>query len=106
MVLVIVGVLYMINSTAFEAIVSVNTIGAQASYLIPIFLRITVSRKTFKPGTLLPSDDDNGHVAYYDYITGPWSLGRFSTICGVLSCCWLLVGINLMYLVPILTPLL
>ncbi|KAJ8658346.1 hypothetical protein O0I10_006029 [Lichtheimia ornata] len=69
-VAVIVGVLYMINSTAFEAIVSVNTIGAQSSYFIPILLRITVSRKTFKPG--------------------PWSLGRFSTICGVLSCCWLL----------------
>lgn len=47
---VIVGVLYMINSTAFEAIVSVNTIGAQSSYFIPILLRITVSRKTFKPG--------------------------------------------------------
>lgn len=48
----IVGVLYMINSTAYEAIVSVNTIGSQLSYLVPILLRITVARKTFKPGKL------------------------------------------------------
>lgn len=40
----------MINSTAYEAIVSVNTIGSQLSYLVPIVLRITVARKTFQPG--------------------------------------------------------
>ncbi|ORZ03010.1 amino acid/polyamine transporter I [Syncephalastrum racemosum] len=66
----IVGILYMINSTAYEAIVSVNTIGSQLSYLVPIVLRITVSRKTFKPG--------------------PWNLGRYSTIAGVISSCWLI----------------
>ncbi|KAF7731688.1 hypothetical protein EC973_008859 [Apophysomyces ossiformis] len=65
----IVGVLYMINSTAYEAIVSVNTIGSQLSYLIPIVLRITVSRKKFVPG--------------------PWNLGRFSTVVGVISAAWL-----------------
>ncbi|KAG2218517.1 hypothetical protein INT45_000943, partial [Circinella minor] len=66
----VVGVLYMINSTAYEAIVSVNTIGSQLSYLVPIVLRITVSRTSFSPG--------------------PWNLGRYSTIAGVLSSCWLL----------------
>ncbi|KAI9270486.1 amino acid/polyamine transporter I [Phascolomyces articulosus] len=66
----VVGVLYMINSTAYESIVSVNTIGSQLSYLVPIVLRITVARKSFSPG--------------------PWNLGRFSTIVGVLSSCWLL----------------
>ncbi|KAJ8652213.1 hypothetical protein O0I10_012174 [Lichtheimia ornata] len=66
----IVGILYMINSTAYEAIVSVNTIGSQLSYLVPIVLRITVARKTFQPG--------------------PWNLGRFSTIVGVISSCWLI----------------
>ncbi|KAI7902678.1 amino acid/polyamine transporter I [Cokeromyces recurvatus] len=46
----IVGILYMINSTAYEAIVSVNTIGSQMSYLVPILLRVTASRTKFTPG--------------------------------------------------------
>ncbi|CAO3632271.1 unnamed protein product [Mucor fragilis] len=66
----IVGILYMINSTAYEAIVSVNTIGSQMSYLVPILLRITTSRTKFVPG--------------------PFSLGKFSIICGVISSCWLI----------------
>ncbi|KAI8093704.1 amino acid/polyamine transporter I [Halteromyces radiatus] len=66
----IVGVLYMINSTAYSAIVSVNTIGSQMSYFVPILLRITVSRKTFIPG--------------------PWHLGMFSTLIGTISCAWIL----------------
>lgn len=49
-IVVIIGILYMINSTAFEAIVSVSTIGAQSCYLVPILLRITIARKAFKPG--------------------------------------------------------
>ncbi|KAG0188290.1 hypothetical protein DFQ28_005147 [Apophysomyces sp. BC1034] len=81
----IVGVLYMINSTAYEAIVSVNTIGSQLSYLIPIVLRITVSRKKFVPGTFK-------HIKLYYLIVlppGPWNLGRFSTPLGVVSAAWL-----------------
>ncbi|KAI9016337.1 amino acid/polyamine transporter I [Phycomyces nitens] len=66
----IVGLLYIINDTAFEAIVSLNTIGAQMSYLIPIVLRITVSRTKFTPG--------------------PWNLGRFSIVIGYISSAWLL----------------
>lgn len=66
----IVGILYIINSTAYTAIVSVNTIGSQLSYFVPILLRITASRNTFEPG--------------------PWNLGRFSTVVGAISCSWLL----------------
>jgi amino acid transporter len=66
----IVGILYIINSTAYEAIVSVNTIGSQMSYLVPILLRITTSRTKFVPG--------------------PFSLGKFSITCGVISSCWLI----------------
>ncbi|ORZ05239.1 amino acid/polyamine transporter I [Absidia repens] len=66
----IVGVLYMINSTAYSAIVSVNTIGSQLSYFVPILLRITVSRNSFVPG--------------------PWHLGKFSTVIGAISCAWIL----------------
>ncbi|KAJ2960070.1 hypothetical protein NQZ79_g4473 [Umbelopsis isabellina] len=65
----ILGVLFMVNSTAYTAIVSVNTIGSQLSYLFPILIRITASRKTFA--------------------RGPWHLGKFSVPLGVISCCWL-----------------
>ncbi|KAI9495448.1 amino acid/polyamine transporter I [Zychaea mexicana] len=65
----VVGVLYMVNSTAYESIVSVNTIGSQLSYLVPIVLRITVARNKFKPG--------------------PWNLGPFSTLFGAIATCWL-----------------
>lgn len=66
----IIGVLFMANSTAYSAIVSVNTIGSQMSYLVPILLRITVSRTKFKPG--------------------PFNLGKFSTLLGWISSAWLL----------------
>ncbi|CDS14519.1 hypothetical protein LRAMOSA06688 [Lichtheimia ramosa] len=75
---VIVGILYMVNSTAFEAIVSVSTIGAQSCYLVPILLRITIARKTFKPG--------------------PFRLGKFAYPIGAISCCWLLFGVVLFIL--------
>lgn len=66
----IVGVLYMINSTAYEAIVSVNTIGSQMSYLVPILLRVTASRTKFVPG--------------------PFNLGKFSIALGWISSAWLI----------------
>ncbi|CAF4760981.1 unnamed protein product [Rotaria socialis] len=40
----------LLSTTAFAAIVSISTIGFQVSYTIPIFFRITSSRKTFKKG--------------------------------------------------------
>jgi amino acid transporter len=80
----IVGILYMINSTAYEAIVSVNTIGSQLSYLVPILLRITVSRNKFNPG--------------------PFHLGRFSTVCGVISSLWLIFTCAL-FITPTTAPI-
>jgi len=38
----------LISTTAFEAITSISAIGYQISYAIPILLRLTVSRDTFK----------------------------------------------------------
>ncbi|ORX53264.1 amino acid transporter [Hesseltinella vesiculosa] len=66
---VVVGILYIINDTAYSAIVSVNTIASSSAYLIPIFLRLTVSRKKFK--------------------RGPFHLGPFSDAIGVCSCLWI-----------------
>ncbi|KAI9264536.1 amino acid/polyamine transporter I [Helicostylum pulchrum] len=61
----IVVILHVIDSTAYKAIVSVNTIGSQMSYLVPVFLHITTSRTEFVPG--------------------PFSLGKFSITCGVIA---------------------
>ncbi|KAG1588445.1 hypothetical protein G6F48_005261 [Rhizopus delemar] len=83
LVAAIVGVLYMINSTAYEAIVSVNTIGSQVSYLVPVLLRITVSRTQFKPG--------------------PFSLGRLSVPVGAIASAWLIFTCAL-FITPTTAP--
>jgi amino acid transporter len=41
----------LISTTAFEAITGISAVGYQISYAIPIFCRLTVSRHTFKKST-------------------------------------------------------
>jgi amino acid transporter len=67
----IVGILYIINQTAFNAIVSVNTIASSMAYFIPIVLKLTVARKVFK--------------------RGPFHLGPFSDAINVVSAAWILL---------------
>lgn len=66
----ILGIPYLFSQVAFETIVSINTASANISYFVPIFLRITMSRKTFQKG--------------------PFHLGKFSIPCGVIACLWIL----------------
>ncbi|RCH98456.1 hypothetical protein CU098_003769 [Rhizopus stolonifer] len=66
----VVGLLYIVNETAFNAIVSINTIASSLAYFIPIALRLTVARKTFEKG--------------------PFHLGPFSNIINSISCFWIL----------------
>lgn len=61
----IIVLLPLISDTAFSAITQISTIGYSTSYAIPIILRVTVSRKSFKQG--------------------PWNLGRLSVLIGVIS---------------------
>ncbi|KAI7870950.1 amino acid permease-domain-containing protein [Spinellus fusiger] len=79
----IVGLLFIVNTTAFNAIVSINTIASSLAYFIPIFLRITTARKTFKKG--------------------PFHLGPFSTIINCISCCWILIT-SILFLCPTQYP--
>ncbi|CEP17139.1 hypothetical protein [Parasitella parasitica] len=67
----VVGLLYIINETAFNAIVSVNTIASSMAYFIPIALKLTVARKVFVPG--------------------PFHLGPFSDTINVISLFWILL---------------
>ncbi|KAI8082772.1 amino acid/polyamine transporter I [Halteromyces radiatus] len=66
----VIGLLYIVNTTAFNAIVSVNTIASSLAYLIPIALRLTVARSTFK--------------------RGPFHMGSLSNIINFISCCWII----------------
>ncbi|KAI9279328.1 amino acid permease-domain-containing protein [Sporodiniella umbellata] len=68
---IIVGLLFIINETAFNAIVSVNTIASSMAYFIPIALKLTVARKVFK--------------------RGPFHLGPFSDIINIVSLAWILL---------------
>eukprot|EP00347_Sterkiella_histriomuscorum_P010495 403376063 len=70
----------LINDTAFAAITSITCIGYQISYAIPIFLRVTFARKTFKKSS--------------------FHLGPFSTIIGCISVTWLCVT-SVFFLLPI-----
>ncbi|KAI8336017.1 amino acid/polyamine transporter I [Blakeslea trispora] len=79
----IVGLLYIVNNTAFNAIVSVNTIASSLAYFIPIALRLTVARKTFQKG--------------------PFHLGPFSDVINLASCFWILFT-SVLFLCPTRNP--
>jgi amino acid transporter len=61
----------LISETAFSAITSITTIGYQISYAIPIVLRLTGARRSFKKST--------------------FHLGPFSEVIGWISVVWLVV---------------
>ncbi|KAI9471838.1 MAG: amino acid permease-domain-containing protein [Benjaminiella poitrasii] len=66
----ILGIPYLFSEVAFETIVSINTISANLSYFVPIWLRITMARKRFQKG--------------------PFHLGKWSILCGIISCAWII----------------
>ncbi|CDS13967.1 hypothetical protein LRAMOSA06140 [Lichtheimia ramosa] len=80
---VIVGLLSIINSTAYNAIVSVNTIASSLAYLVPIFMRLTVARKKFQ--------------------RGPFHLGPFSPVINIISCLWIIFT-SALFLCPTEAP--
>ncbi|KAI8149539.1 amino acid/polyamine transporter I [Fennellomyces sp. T-0311] len=79
----VIGILYIVNTTAFNAIVSVNTIASSLAYFIPICLRLTVARKTFQ--------------------RGPFHLGPFSSVINSISCVWILFT-SALFLCPTENP--
>lgn len=66
----VLGIPYMFSDVAYETIVSINTIAANLSYFIPIYLRITMARKRFH--------------------RGPYHMGAFSIPVGIVACLWIL----------------
>ncbi|KAL4426983.1 hypothetical protein ABPG77_009544 [Micractinium sp. CCAP 211/92] len=68
MAAVLIGLTMLGSDVAFIAISSIGIIGLECSYILPIFLRLTVARRWFKKG--------------------PFHLGRFSLIVGWVGVTW------------------
>ncbi|PQP96643.1 amino-acid permease BAT1 isoform X2 [Prunus yedoensis var. nudiflora] len=69
---------------AFNAMVSIATIGLYIAYALPIFLRVTLSRKSFVPG--------------------PFNLGRYGVLVGWISVLWV-ATISVFFSLPVAYPI-
>ena len=69
---------------AFEAMVSIATIGLYIAYAMPIFFRVTLARKSFVPG--------------------PFNLGRFGILIGWISVLWVAI-ISVLFSLPVAYPI-
>ncbi|CAI9756044.1 unnamed protein product [Fraxinus pennsylvanica] len=69
---------------AFEAMVSIATIGLYIAYALPIFFRVTLARKSFNPG--------------------PFNLGRFGVLVGWIAVLWV-VTISVLFSLPVAYPI-
>ena len=74
----------LVSTTAFDAVTSIATIGYQVSYAIPILLRITSYRHQFRQSS--------------------FHLGRWSILCGSLSCIFLITT-SILFTLPVEYPL-
>nr|CDM81440.1 unnamed protein product [Triticum aestivum] len=68
---------------AFQAMVSIATIGLYIAYALPIFFRVTLARKHFVPG--------------------PFNLGRYSVLVGWVAVLWV-VTITVLFSLPVMYP--
>ncbi|EOY00028.1 Bidirectional amino acid transporter 1 [Theobroma cacao] len=69
---------------AFQAMVSIATIGLYIAYALPIFFRVTLARKSFRPG--------------------PFNLGRFGILVGWLAVIWV-ATISVLFSLPVAYPI-
>ncbi|KAJ4749509.1 hypothetical protein LUZ62_083914 [Rhynchospora pubera] len=69
---------------AFQAMVSIATIGLYIAYALPIFFRITLARKTF--------------------VQGPFNLGRYSFVVGWIAVLWV-ITITVLFSLPVSYPI-
>ncbi|XP_062109453.1 amino-acid permease BAT1 homolog [Humulus lupulus] len=68
---------------AFNAMVSIATIGLYISYALPIFFRVTLARKSFVPG--------------------PFNLGRYGVLVGWIAVTWVAI-ISIFFSLPVAFP--
>ncbi|XP_072950736.1 amino-acid permease BAT1 homolog isoform X2 [Typha angustifolia] len=69
---------------AFQAMVSIATIGLYIAYALPIFFRVTLARKSFVPG--------------------PYNLGRYGVLVGWVAVLWV-ATITVLFSLPVAYPI-
>ncbi|XP_022775925.1 amino-acid permease BAT1 isoform X2 [Durio zibethinus] len=69
---------------AFQAMVSIATIGLYIAYALPIFFRVTLARKSFIPG--------------------PFNLGRYGVLVGWIAVIWV-ATISVLFSLPVAYPI-
>uniref|UniRef100_A0A803MU08 Uncharacterized protein n=2 Tax=Chenopodium quinoa TaxID=63459 RepID=A0A803MU08_CHEQI len=69
---------------AFEAMVSLATIGLYIAYALPIFFRVTLARNS--------------------YIPGPFNLGRYGILVGWIAVLWV-ITISVLFSLPAAYPI-
>ncbi|XP_004497027.1 amino-acid permease BAT1 homolog [Cicer arietinum] len=72
------------SMVAFEAMVSIATIGLYIAYGLPIFFRVTLAQKRF--------------------VRGPFNLGRYGVIVGWIAVLWV-VTISILFSLPVSYPI-
>ncbi|KAF7827746.1 amino-acid permease BAT1-like protein [Senna tora] len=72
------------STVAFDAMVSIATIGLYIAYALPIFFRVTLAQKSFVPG--------------------PFNLGRYSIIVGWIAVLWV-ATISVLFSLPVSYPI-
>ncbi|XP_057424760.1 amino-acid permease BAT1 homolog isoform X2 [Lotus japonicus] len=72
------------SMVAFQAMVSIATIGLYIAYALPIFFRVTLAQKRFVPG--------------------PFNLGRYGVIVGWIAVLWV-VTISILFSLPVSYPI-
>ncbi|KAK7390895.1 hypothetical protein VNO78_19081 [Psophocarpus tetragonolobus] len=72
------------STVAFEAMVSIATIGLYIAYAFPIFFRVTLAKKVF--------------------VAGPFNLGRYGVIVGWVAVLWVLT-ISILFSLPVSYPI-
>ena len=72
------------STVAFQAMVSIATIGLYIAYALPIFFRVTLARKSF--------------------IRGPFNLGRYGILVGWIAVLWV-ATISVLFSLPVSYPI-
>jgi amino acid transporter len=79
----VLGLPYLVNSTAYAAVTSIAVIGLYIAYVTPTFLRL-------RRGD--------------DFERGPWHLGRWSRLVGTVAVVWVVI-ITVLFMLPTASPI-
>jgi amino acid permease (GABA permease) len=79
----ILGLPYLWNPEAYAAVTSIATIGLYVAYILPVILRLRLGDR---------------------FVRGPWHLGRWSTVVGVIATIWV-AFITILFMLPPASPI-